>query len=73
MPPSDNDKGGKYIQSLKPDNDRRASLNFRVPAELRKQFNLAATARGETMVDAAIRMFENYIEEAKKDGLIRRS
>tara|TARA_R100000322_G_scaffold114627_2_gene73647 strand:+ start:1882 stop:2097 length:216 start_codon:yes stop_codon:yes gene_type:complete len=70
MPSETPEKGSKYINSLAPDNDRRASLNFRVPAELRKQFNIAATARGEKMVDVVIRGIEKYIEEAKEEGLI---
>lgn len=56
----------KYIDSLSPDNERTASLNFRVPKELRQKFRATAALRGENMVDVIIRSIEAYIADGNK-------
>ena len=58
MPPSSKTSSKKAL--LKPDMSKIVVLNFRVPAEVKKNFKIAAANYGITQTDLFQQMFEEW-------------
>ncbi len=60
LPPTKKNKKTPNINILEPDNKNVLPIQFKLPAEFRREFKIYATERNMTMTQLFLKMFEFY-------------